>query len=195
MSSTSTLNRWWNRPTSGLLSPLREKGDSFHGNHRCSSELRPLSWLFLLLLNFKKNAQTCVFVCFYSLYAWTVFAWVNERNNLSVSDESSLFMVCSTKVSSWVFPLMNVDQQRCFFQHKDKFSLLCIRWLIQSLHEQRAGKKWCNALWLRQGKTWALPLTPSDHVGQKYWQKYMNKMYLLIVCAAARLMPPGGRMQ
>lgn len=128
--------------------------------------------LYLLQLNFKNCTDVCLCVSIHSMFvdAWTVFAWVNERNDPSVYSTVIL-----------VFSLMNVDRHRCFFWHKDKFALLCIRWLIHSLHEQRAGKKWCSALWLRQAKTWALPLTPSDHAGQKYSPKSVTKIYLLII--------------
>lgn len=54
-----------------------------------------------------KRMHRCVCLCVSirstSADTWTAFAWVNERNGPSVSDESSLFMMRRTKVSSLGF--------------------------------------------------------------------------------------------
>lgn len=54
-----------------------------------------------------KRMHRCVCLCVSvrstSVDTWTAFAWASERNGPSVPDESSLFMMCRTKVSSLGF--------------------------------------------------------------------------------------------
>lgn len=170
-SSTSTLNRWCNRPTSGLPSPLREKRDSFHGNHPCSYELRALSWLYLQLLNFKKNAQMCVFVCFYSLdihrrlNSVCVSEWMNGTIPLPPLNPAFSWCMAPT---DWCFGFIpwrtKSTQVLLLIQRTNSVSFVSDD-SSEGFMTNGQAKNWCNVVWLR-GKTRRLPLTPWHHAGQ-----------------------------